>query len=198
MIKQDQKHFNMLLQNEKISADVLSFIDQLYLYATNLLNKKGTNISAINMLRNFIRLKCPFVNDAFTMYITTYSRVILDPKTDYLLSDCAKIVNDTPPSFIKWLISNQNTYKLISAIELVKLQASHGSRNHTFKSKNLPKIVPPNNNIRYRNECCPGCGKKFKVNSSSTIETHTCSTVETASSIRTISGGGGPGTGKRS
>jgi hypothetical protein len=196
-INQVQKNFNMMLQNENVCTDVLPYIDQLYKSA-NVLLIKDNNIGAINMLRNFIISNLPDMHNVFSLYAITHCSIDIDSETGYISSNSNKKATEFAPSFLLWLKSNEEAHKLFPAWSIIDIKGvplGVASTNRILDSKQVYKIGQPN---KITKKPCPYCGEKFKSNSNKSIETHTCRTVKTANSIWTISGGGGPGTGKRS
>lgn len=197
-INKHVKHsIDQALQYLDDSADAILNLNQLYIISTKRISKDG-NCTLINMLIKAVKLKSPTVNDAFNYYLLSYSSLIVDTSTGELIYDSSKIIENHSPSFLGWLRTNQEAHRLFKNIDYGRLDRALINYNITTMMRKASNKSLPKNIIQYRSEYCPGCGKKFRIGSADIIDNHTCKTVNTAKSIRTLSGGGGPGTGKRS
>jgi len=125
-------------------------------------------------------------------------KVFVNSATGYLDVDNDKVVLKCPLSFIGWLRNSDEAHNLFSNIDyelLEKVVISQSKIIRTSRTPNNP--LASSNIIQYRSERCPCCEKKFQIGSAEMIESHSCHKEKTSGSIWTISGGGGPGTGKR-
>lgn len=173
---ESRKPFNLILVSLKTAAEVLKNIDQLCSYAARCGN--------MNMLRNTVRLKAPEIHEAFTDYLSTHSIATLNTETGYLLNTKKTVISNHPP-FVEWAKQKQ----LIPANLL----------EDSMKAKSIKPMRVLNKGKIDNNSCCPYCCQKLPHDSIAPLANHTCrNTKSKGKSLWTISGGGGPGTGKRS
>jgi len=191
-----KQSIDQALQYIDDSVDAILNINQLHIISTKRISKDG-DCTLINMLLNAVKLRSPTVNEALNYYLLCYSSLVADSLTGKLIYDSNKTIGNHPSSFLEWLRTDKEAHNLFNNIDYGKLDTALISYNIATRMRRTSNNSLPKNIIQYRSECCPGCGKKFQIGSEAIIDNHTCKTVTAAQSIRTISGGGGPGTGKK-
>ena len=155
---------------------MLQNIDQLYKFASV--------SNELNMLRNAIRLKAPTYYRAFTRYVMEFNHASVNSETGYLCGIKSIPEDKIPPDFHIWL-------KLKGLYCDNELKDTKSNVEYQEKNKRL------NKKKKETGIHCYECGKKFTQLSRVTLENHYCNPRLKRKSIQTISGGGGPGTGKR-
>ncbi len=193
---EDKAHFNLFLKQIRHNyKDLLQNIDKLFRFAL-IRTRKRRNPDAMNMLYDIVGSKLPVAKSAFTDYITTFGGVKVWPNTKYFGVDHGKIVTDNPPDFLDWVDSEKRLYK--EGVIKLREDLMRVSQEYLIKRKERLKAEASKTTTGNDGPSCPCCGKKFRPNSKDSIATHTCkSAKKRMKSIWTISGGGGPGTGKR-
>lgn len=191
------KHdFQQALQYIDDGIDAILNINQLHIISRKHMKKDG-NSTLVNMLVKSVKIKSPTVNEAFNYYLLNYTGLDIDSSTGKLIYDNDKKLDSGSLTFLEWLRKNEVAHSRFDNIDYTKLEKASISYNIAIRAKNTSDNGFLKNIIQYRSECCPGCGNKFRISSCDIIDNHTCNSVNTARSMRTISGGGGPGTGKR-
>jgi len=139
--------------------------------------------SHIHSLYSRIKERCLSKADAFVLFLCKYGPFkITECNTAVVFKRTDRRENSFPKSFKHWCSKNKETIRKFK--ESFKL-------NDEFiqiKGKSIREIPGIH---------CYECGKLFDKGSTETIEAHNCIPARKSPSVDTISGGGGPGTGKR-
>jgi hypothetical protein len=186
---EDRRHFYKILFNLRTVKDILKNIDHLINYASS--------IGKMNLLINSINPKSPEICKALIAYLFVYKRATLNTDNGYIRS--TKSCSVSCPTFTKWAEDKQSIpIKILINSKNTKTIKPSGEYNGDQVSPEKPTRVASKKRNQDACASCPYCGKKFRPNSSDTLATHTCrSAKKRRKYVWVISGGGGPGTGKR-
>lgn len=185
-----QKEFNKLLKAISTKKDLERLFDETFDFSIVQIRKYG-NRTPINMLLNVFKLKAADHYSSYILYCKKFFNIQFDSKNSILkLNSKDGPIGYTPErpsiSFLKWVDLNKKEIEDFSkSIEL--------DPGVIFELEYLEQAKKYGPALELTH--CPGCGDKLAR--AKDLWTHECNSKGASESIRTISGGGGPGTGKR-
>lgn len=144
---------------------------------------KYGDCSHILSLYETIKDRCPNQADSFALFLCKFGPFkLIESNSAVVFKKSDKKKYGFPKSFKQWCSKNKEEITVFK---------------NTIKTENkFIEITGPS--IReIPGIHCYDCGKRFDKTSSETIETHNCISRQKGTSVITVSGGGGPGTGKR-